>query len=308
MALKFGLHTRPYNISMPELMHLWRHGEDAGFDWISVFDHFYAGSAAGKHRPNYECLTALAALAATTQRVRVGCMAACMLYRHPSLFAKAAVTIDHISGGRAEFGLGAGWLEEEFRDFGYDFPPIGKRLDHLEEAIRIIRALFEQPAVTFEGACYQLHDAVCLPKPLQSRLPLWIGGLGERRTLHLAARYADGWNVHDVGPAVFAHKNQVLDHWCEQENRDPATIRRSLNIGFQMGADPVSAERKRQAVMKALPALRAEGELLGTAAEARDRIGQYADAGAGQINIGVGPPVDWDALAAFTEEVMPHFN
>lgn len=306
--MKFGLHTRPHSIAMPDLMRLWRYGEASGFDWISVFDHFYGGSAAGKPLPTFECLTTMAALAATTERVRVGCMVACMLYRPPSVFAKAAVTIDHISGGRSEFGLGAGWLEEEFRDFGYDFPPVGERLDCLEEAICVLRALFEQPEATFHGRHYCLRDAVCRPKPLQARLPLWIGGLGERRTLHLAARHADGWNVHDVAPDVFRHKSRILDRWCEEEGRDPGMIRRSLNVGFLMAADEATAEERRRAATATLGERRAGGELFGTVPEVTDRIGQYRDAGVEQINIGVGPPVDWDALAAFIEEVAPQFR
>jgi alkanesulfonate monooxygenase SsuD/methylene tetrahydromethanopterin reductase-like flavin-dependent oxidoreductase (luciferase family) len=176
---------------MAELQRAWRFGEAAGFDWISVFDHFYGASAAGKGLPTYECLTTLAALATTTTRVRVGCMTVCMLFRHPGVLAKAAVTIDHLSGGRAELGLGAGWLEEEFRDFGLEFPPIGERLDRLEEGVRVVRELLRGQPVTFAGRFYRLREAVCAPRPLQASLPLWVGGHGDR-TLRIAARHADG--------------------------------------------------------------------------------------------------------------------
>ena len=308
MSLKFGLHTRPVSISMEGLLALWQFGERAGFDWISVFDHFYGGSPRGKSDPTFECLTTMAALAAATSRVRIGCMAACMLYRHPSILAKAAVTIDHISGGRAEFGLGAGWMEEEFVDFGYTFPPIGQRLSQLEEGIQILRSLFCDEQTSFQGKYYQLDNAVCAPKPIQTSLPLWIGGLGEKRTLRIAARHADGWNVHDIGPALFAHKNTVLNQWCALEGRDPATLRRSINLGFQMGADEHSAEKKKAALVALLPEIRREGELMGGPQEVIERIGSYQEAGVEQINIGLPPPVDWEALQAFTEEVMPRFR
>jgi F420-dependent oxidoreductase-like protein len=306
MPLRFGLHTRPYGLPMPELRRAWRFGEAAGFDWVSVFDHFYGASAAGKALPTYECLTTLAALAVTTERVRVGCMTVCVPFRHPGLLAKAAVTIDHLSGGRAELGLGAGWLEEEFRDFGFDFPPIGERLDRLEEGVRIVRALFTGEPVTFEGRHYRLRQAVCAPRPVQSPLPLWIGGHGDR-TLSIAARYAQGWNAHDIGPGVVRRKNEALDRWCEREGRDPRALARSVNLGFQMGADAASAARKREPVDR-LPEARREGELVGTPRQVVDRLGEYRQAGVGQVNLGVPPPVDWEALSAFVEEVMPAFR
>lgn len=310
MTIRFGLHTRPHDISMEDLRQLWRYAEDVGFDWISVYDHFYAGNLVRHKRtqPVFETVATLAALAATTRRVRVGCLVFCVPYRNPCLLAKAAITIDHISGGRAEIGLGAGWFEEEFREFGYSFPPLADRLDHLEEAIQIIRSLLRDERTTFHGRHYQVTNAVCAPKPLQSAMHLWVGGMGEKRTLGIAARYADGWNAYDIAPGVFRHKSQVLDKWCERVGRDPAGIPRTLNLGFYMGADERSAEQKRRAIFAGMDDALREGQLVGTARDVTDRVGEYMAAGVHQINVAVPPPVDWDALHAFVENVMPVFG
>jgi alkanesulfonate monooxygenase SsuD/methylene tetrahydromethanopterin reductase-like flavin-dependent oxidoreductase (luciferase family) len=249
----------------------------------------------------------MAALAVTTERVRVGCMTVCMLFRHPGLLAKSAVTIDHLSGGRAEFGLGAGWIEEEFVDFGYEFPPVPERLDRLEEGVQIVRELLKGEPVTFSGRFHQLRKAVCAPRPVQASLPLWIGGHSDR-TLQIAVRHAHGWNAHDVGPRFLRRKNDALDRLCEVEGRDPGSLARSINLGFHMGADALSAGRKREAVYARLPEARRHGELVGTARQVVDRLGEYVEAGIGQVNLGLPPPIDWDALAAFTEEVMPTFG
>jgi alkanesulfonate monooxygenase SsuD/methylene tetrahydromethanopterin reductase-like flavin-dependent oxidoreductase (luciferase family) len=306
-TLRFGLHTRPYGQPVTELQRAWRWGEAAGFDWISVFDHFYGASAAGKQLPTYECLTSMAALAVTTERVRVGCMTVCVPFRHPGILAKAAVTIDHLSGGRAELGLGAGWMEEEFVDFGYEFPGIAERLDRLEEGMQVVRELFTGEPVTFSGRFNQLREAVCAPRPLQVALPLWVGGHSDR-TLQIAVRHANGWNAHDVGPRFVRRRNVALDGLCEKEGRDPRSLARSINLGFHMGADAASASRKREALFSRLTEGQRHGQLVGTPRDIVARLGEYVEAGIGQVNLGVPPPVDWEALAVFTQEVIPAFR
>jgi F420-dependent oxidoreductase-like protein len=310
MAMRFGLHTRPHDASMDALRRLWQYAEEAGFDWLSVYDHpFYAGNLLRhlRSQPVFESVAALAVMAATTRRARLGCIVFCVPYRNPCLLAKSAVTIDHISGGRFEVGLGAGWFEAEFREFGYGFPPLADRLDQLEEAIQVIRSLFQDERTTFHGRHYQVTDAICAPKPIQRSMPIWVGGMGERRTLAIAARYADGWNAYDLGPGAFRHKSRVLDTWCEKMGRDPATIPRTLNLGFYMGADEATAERKRRAIFATMDEALREGQIVGTARQVADRMGEYAAAGVHQINVTVPPPVDWDALHAFVEGVMRVF-
>lgn len=307
MAIDVGLHTGPQEISMDDLRRVWTRADDAGFRWISVWDHFYANPLRERTEPCFEGVAAMAALAALTKRVEVGCLMFCALYRSPALLAKAAVTIDHISGGRANLGVGAGWLQEEFEDFGYRFPPIGERFEHMEEALKIIRALFEEDSVTFEGRHYRVTNAVCSPRPVQKRLPLWVGGRGPKRTPQMAARYADGFNVPYVSPEDFKARQEVVDRTCEEIGRDPASVKRTVNLGFYMGADAKAAERNREGTKRMDPTMLG-GMIVGTADEAIERMEKFVAAGAQGINIATRPPIDWDAFEAFIENVLPHFH
>jgi F420-dependent oxidoreductase-like protein len=302
MAIRLGIHTGPQDLEMDELVRLWRRADQAGFHWISVWDHFYANPLVDRAHPCFEGVAAMTALAATTQRVRVGCLVFCALFRNPGLLAKAAVTVDHLSGGRAELGIGAGWFEQEFREFGYGFPPLGERLDQLEEALWIVRSLLRDPVTSFKGRYYELEGAVCAPKP-RGRLRIWVGGRGERRTPRLAARFADGFNVPYLSPEDYRGRLEALDRACEAQGRDPATIERSVNVGFYMSADPRQAEQRKQA----LGHLGRAGMLVGTVQETVDRIGEYERAGAQGLNIAFRPPIDWDAFETFIAEVLPHF-
>ena len=198
---RIGMHAGPQDLAVEELKKLWRTADENGFHWVSVWDHFYANPLVDRNNPCFEGVAAMSALAALTENVQVGCLVFCALFRPPGVLAKAAVTVDHLSGGRAQIGIGAGWLEEEFREFGYGFPPLGKRLDQLEEALAVIRSLLNDDETTFHGDYYQLEGAVCGPKPVNGKLPIWVGGRGKNRTPQLAARYADGFNMPYLPPA-----------------------------------------------------------------------------------------------------------
>ena len=229
-------------------------------------------------------------------------------YRNPGLLAKSVTTIDHISNGRAECGIGAGWNEPEYRAFGYDFPGVGTREDQLEEYAAVLRLMFDQPVADFEGAHYALRGAVNNPRPRRGRLPLWIGGAGEKRTLRTAARYADGWNAPYLDPTEWRRKNEVLDRWCDSVGRDGTQIARTINVGFYMGADAagVAAAQERYRSEWAADTRGFTGFLLGTPARAADTANAYREAGVERLNIAVrGGPYDWDALSAFAEEVIP---
>jgi F420-dependent oxidoreductase-like protein len=308
MKLRLGIHIGPQNIEMEEVRRVWRFA-DEHLDWISTWDHLYEAPYVDGESPEFEAATLMAAMATDTQRVRVGALVFCMLYRNPGLLAKCFTTIDHLSNGRLEIGLGAGWHHQEFEAYGYEFPPIGQRMDMLEEGTRAIRALLTQPRTDFDGRYYQLHNAACYPKPVQAHVPIWIGGRGEKRTLRIAARHADGWNAAYIGADDFAHKGKVLDDWCEKEGRDPATIERGVNLGFYMGADAAGAAAARARLAQHWsPAAEATGgHLVGAPSEAVDRLGRFVDAGAGRLNIAIRPPVDWQALHAFVKEVAPKF-
>jgi F420-dependent oxidoreductase-like protein len=304
MAIKIGVHTGPQDLEMGELMRLWRRADEAGFHWISVWDHFYANPLVDRSHACFEGVASMAALAASTTRVRVGCLVFCALFRNPGLLAKAAVSIDHLSGGRAELGIGAGWFEEEFREFGYGFPPLGERLDRLEEALQIVRSLLRDPVTHFKGRHYQIEGAVCSPRPLNPGLRIWVGGRGERRTPRLAARYADGFNVPYLSPEDYHKRLEALDRACEEIGRDPSAIDRSVNVGFYLSVDPKRAAEHKEV----LGHLGRAGMLVGGMQEAVDRIGAYERAGAQGLNIAFRPPIDWGAFEAFIDQVLPHFH
>src|SRR5438105_1402565 len=224
----FGVHTGLQHTSTDELVGLWHRIEAMGFEWISIWDHFYAADMSG----NAECLegvAAHAALACSTERVRCGSLVYCIGYRHPAVLANAIATIDQLSHGRADLGLGAGWSQLEYDAYGIPFPPVAIRLDQLEEAAACVRGLLREETTTFSGEWFQLREARCEPRPVQPALPIWIGGGGERRTLRIAARFADGWNVPFVAPEEFARKRGVLHQHCEAVGRDPAEIRCAVN-------------------------------------------------------------------------------
>ena len=308
MAVSLGVHIGQQNLASAELRALWRRLDAAGVDWISVWDHFYEAPFQDGSQPHYEALATLGALAADTTRARIGCLVFYVGYRNPALLAKAATTLDHLSGGRFELGLGAGWHIHEASAYGYPFPDIGTRLDMLDEGAAVVRRLLQEPRVTFSGRHFQVDDAVCAPKPLQDRLPLWIGGLGERRTLEVAARRADGWNAAYVSAAEFGRLSQVLDHWCEAEGRDPASIRRGVNIAFHMALDAAGLDRERTKIAADWGA-QAEritgGALLCTPSEAAERVHEYVANGAASVNVALRAPWNQDALDVYVEEVMP---
>lgn len=308
MPLSLGVHVGQQNMTMDEMRALWRTLDQSGVDWISTWDHFYEAPPKNGTEPHFEALTTLGALAAETQNARIGCLVFYIGYRNPALLAKAATTLDHITNGRFELGLGAGWHIWEATAYGYAFPDIGTRLDMLDEAAQLIRRLLTEERTTYNGKHFQAVDASCLPRPVQSRLPIWIGGLGEKRTLKLVADHADGWNAAYLSPEEFGRLNEVLNHWCEEEARDPKSIRRGVNVMFNLGVDEEDVERQRRQIVEdwgdMAPRI-SGGALLCTPDQAVDRLAEYQRAGAEEINIALRAPWHEDALDAYLTEVMP---
>ncbi|GIW16692.1 MAG: luciferase-like hypothetical protein [Tepidiforma sp.] len=257
-----------------ETLAIARHAEATGWDGVYYADHFMPNDA-DVSAPVGECWTTLAALAAAVPRIRIGPLVTGNTYRHPAVLAKMAATVDIISGGRLVLGLGAGWQENEHRAYGIEFSTVGGRLSRLEEACHVITSLFANRRTTFAGRYYQLTDAPLEPKPVQSPVPLLIGGGGEQRTLRIAARYANEWNVWGT-PEVLARKGQILDRYCEDLGRDPRTIRRSAQALLVMTDDRSVIER-----------VRASGRpvLGGTGPELRALVEQYAEAGVNELII-----------------------
>ena len=285
----FGVHTGLQRTSTDELRALWRRIEDAGYGWISIWDHFYSADLTGAA----DCLEAVsmhAALACSTTRVRCGSLVYSVGYRHPAVLANAAATIDHLSGGRADLGVGAGWSQLEYDAYGIPFPPVGARMDQLEEAIQCVRGLLHDEVTSFSGEWFSLHEARCEPRPVQPKLPIWIGGGGEKRTLRIAARFADGWNVPFVAPEVFAAKRAVLHRHCEDVGRDPGEVTCAVNVGLAWREEDIEPQFGNLRT-QVLP-----GVLRGSEDEVVDRVGRYVDAGADQVNIAIRTPFDPDAL------------
>ncbi|MBN9102833.1 MAG: LLM class F420-dependent oxidoreductase [Pseudonocardia sp.] len=227
--LRFGLKLSQA-ATLDTLRSVWHVADDSGFDHCWNMDHF-ASLGPDDGLDIFEAWTLLAGMAALTSRTRIGCSVTGNTYRHPAVLAKAAVTVDQLSGGRLEFGIGAGWAENEHTMLGLPFGTAGDRADRLEEALPVIRSLWTAPRTTFTGRHYRLIDAVAEPKPVQSpHPPIWIGGTGRRRTLRMAAEHAAVWNSPGGTPGQVSELSAVLDRHCADIGRDPSEIRRSVQI------------------------------------------------------------------------------
>lgn len=291
----FGVHVGLQQTSTHELQQVWRRIEDLGFGWISVWDHFYGATLRPDDADCLEAVSMHTLLAATTSRVEVGCLVYCIGYRHPAVLAKAVTAVDQVSGGRAAIGLGAGWAQLEYEIYGMPFASAGVRLDQLEEGVQVVRGLLHDEVTSFSGKWFQITEARNEPRPVQRHLPVWIGGGGEKRTLRIAAQYADGWNVPFIAPDDFAHKCQVLDRHCEAIGRDPRAIRRAVNVGLAF-----TEESLVQQFGNIAPYVR-PGVLIGGNAQIVERIDEYVAAGADQVNIALRAPFHLDALEQFAQ-------
>jgi len=239
--------------------------ENLGFDSIWVYDHFHTVPEPTQE-PTYEAWTLMAALAVATERVRLGQMCTCNGYRSPSYLAKVAASIDAISGGRVEMGIGGGWYEHEYLAYGYPFPKPSIRLGQLDEAVQIMRLMWTEDEASFAGDHYTINGAICQPKPVQPNgIPMWIAGGGEQLTLRTAAKYADYTNFGG-SLEVFSHKSEVLAEHCETVGRDFGEITRSANFNVVIGSDAVAVDAK-----VAASALRA-GTVLDDGQAAVDRM------------------------------------
>jgi probable F420-dependent oxidoreductase len=305
--MRIGVHTGLQYTTTDELQALWRRIEGLGFDWISIWDHFYSGDAtvsadgvkSGSH--SLEAVTTHTGVALATERVRCGSLVYCALYRHPAVLANTMATLDHLSHGRVTLGLGAGWHQAEFEAYGLEFPPAPVRLRILEEAIECVRLLLTCEVANFEGEHFRLVDARCDPKPVQEHLPIWVGGGGEKVSLRIAAVHADGWNVAFVPPDVYRRKVEVLGEHCARAGRDPADIEKTVNLPLAWTEDDL----RRQ--FAGIADYVRPAALLGSAQQMVDHIGRYADAGAETVIVALRAPFDVDALDRFGAEVLPAF-
>ena len=266
---------RPWN----EVVELAHHCEASGWDGIYFADHFMPNSADDEPHdgPTLECWSVVAALAAVTERLRLGTLVCGNTYRHPAVLANIAAAVDNISGGRLVLGLGAGWQVNEHRAYGIELWDTKTRLDRFEEACAVVTGLLGGSRATFAGEHYELRDAPNHPGPVNGHIPLLVGGGGEQRTLRVAARYADEWNIWS-SPELFAQKSAVLAQRCAEIERDPATITHSTQALLFLSTDESWLADKRSADLGRV-------SIIGTPAEVTDIVGAYRDAGVDELII-----------------------
>ncbi len=275
--MRVDVETSQQHVTWEELTARIRFVEQAGFDGVWIFDHFKPLYADPKG-PCFEGWTALAAIAALTSRIRIGTLVTGITYRHPSILATEAVTVDHISNGRLEYAIGAAWFDGEHRELGVDFPPTRERIHMLEDAINIYKLLTTEEDVTYQGRHFSLDNATYLPRPVQSPYPpLWIGASGEQVMLPLVGRTADAW--HTFGNRRdLARKWDIVRAAAEKAGRNPADIRRSTNISIS----------------------KPWGEV-------RDRAAAYRDLGL-DVLIVSWPSEGWERIEEFVADVLPELK
>ncbi len=310
--MRFGLFSSLTNTAWPQVLALWRHIEATGWDVACVTDHFMPNT---KERVGdvLECWSTLSALAAVVPRLGVGTIVVGNTYRHPAIVAKMAANVDIVSGGRLLLGMGAAWQQNEHDAYGLPFGTVGERLERLDEACQVIKLLWTQDRTTFEGRYYRLHDAPCMPKPVQRPHPeLMIGGGGERVTLRLVAKHADHWNVWG-GPATLAHKGKILDQHCAELGRDTKALRRSVNMPLLISDDRDEVARLAAAVSRRMgfPDLLTEDLVLaGPVTAVRDKLARLREAGVETLFVpSMFLPQDpRPVLDRFMSEVAPAFR
>jgi F420-dependent oxidoreductase-like protein len=260
------------------IIELATHCEQTGWDGVYIADHFMPNGPGPEplDGDTLECWSVLAALAALVPRVQLGSLVSSVTYRHPAVLANIAAATDQVSGGRLTLGVGAGWQLNEHAAYGIELGTVRERLDRFDEAVQILTALLSEPRTSFAGQYFQLQDAPNQPGPVHGRLPLLVGGGGERRTMRIAARYADHWNCWST-PDVLAHKVSVLRAHCGDLGRDPAEIHVSTQAALYLSTDQDWLDERRRQLAGRHPAI------IGTPAEVTDIVRQYAEAGADEL-------------------------
>ena len=279
----FGLHLPNYTFpgTPPErlferIVEQASAAEAAGFELVTVMDHFYQIRGVGSETdPMLEAYTTLAALSQRTSKVRLGTLVTGVTYRNPAILAKMVTTLDVLSGGRAILGIGAAWNEDEHRGYGVDFPPVRERMDRLDEALTICRAMFTEERPSFEGRYYRIDQALNVPRPIQPGGPkVIVGGGGEQRTLKIAAKHADMTHWFPLGLETLNHKNEVLVQHCEAIGRDPATIERTMAAPVLLAVD----EARGAELLARLPPER-RAAVATTPEQGAEALRPYLDAG-----------------------------
>ncbi len=309
----------PVEEHWPTMLGVARDAESLGFDSVWVYDHFHTVPEPTQE-VTYEAWTMMAALAAATDTIRLGQMCTCNTYRPPSYLAKVAASIDVISGGRLEMGIGAGWYEHEHDGYGYPFLPPGERLGMLREGVEIMKAMWTEDVVTYEGEYYELKGAICQPKPLQDpHIPIWVAGGGEKVTLNIAARHAQYTNFGGDSLDSFKHKSEILEGHCAEVGTDFGAITRSANFNVLCAETEQGVEQKKTWLLehleKYVPKDKAErmvrlfDDTSGTPEQIIEWLGEYREAGLGYAIIQfTDTAYDRSGLDLFAKDVIPAFR
>lgn len=290
--MDLGIQIEPqFGFKFEEAVAITLDAERAGFTRLWVSDHLFLDPDAA----NTDCLEAwslLAALAVRTERIRIGPMVTAQSYRNPALLAKIASTVDVMSTGRLDFGLGAGWKEVEYRAYGYDFPDAPTRVTQMIETLEICTRMWKEERATYRGKHYRIENALCSPKPMQKPLPIWIGG-SKPRVMRAAAKYGHAFNltVSASGPGDLPDRLRELEEACRAEKRDPKTLLRSAFLLACVGKTRAEAEQRLDQLAARAKTDRAgflrlrPGLLFGTADDVAEKLRSYAEKGIGHVNI-----------------------
>ncbi len=315
--MRFALMMEPQvGLSYAEQLELARLAERVGFEAFFRSDHYrsFPGPAG---RPTTDAWTVVAGLARDTERIRLGVLVSPVTFRHPGSFAKVVTTVDEMSGGRIEVGCGAGWNDDEHRELGLPFPEIRERADLLEDELAILHGLWEEPdGWSFDGKQVSIREAKFHPKPVQRpHPPIIVGGEGSPRSLRLAARYADEYNMSSSDPAACAAAYHRLDDACREVGRDPATVARSVMAGVLLGRDQAEMDRRVAAQLEFVGADPGDAKawldkrrprwVAGTPDEARAKVAEFEAAGAQRIMLQDLLPLDHAMIELAAEVLFP---
>ena len=316
MAMKFGIFVPQgwrmdlVGISDPveayeTMTRVAQEADTLGFESIWLFDHFHTVPTPTQE-VTFECWTSTAALARDTKRVRIGQLVTCNSYRNPALLAKMASTVDVLSKGRLDFGVGAGWYGNEYQAYGYDYPEAPERLRSLRDAVQVILKMWTENEAVFEGKYHQVHGAINQPKGVQKpHIPLLIGGGGEQVTLKLVAQYGDACNIGHLNPEELVRKFSILKKHCDDVGRDYNSIKRTVLYNCAIGETDAEAMAKTGYYVRNVPAgqLR-ERALVGTPDAIRKRLVEIEQAGAQEVIIFMQDSKDIEPVRMFAQECM----
>ena len=308
-AVKFGIAVPQIGASWSEVLEFAEAADRLGFDSLWAVDHFFG--VPDPTVPIFEGWTEIAALASVTRSIRLGHLVLCVGYRQPSLVAKMAATLDHVSNGRFVLGLGAGWYDAEFKAYGFTFPSIGTRLRQLDETAAIIRRLWTDEPVSYFGEQFHVEDAYCRPRPVQQPYPpILIGGSGERVLLKLVAEHADVWNNLGLAHRDLPRKLEKLRQHCDSLKRDFDAIEISQQTLAAIGASESEARAASERVRAELPFLSGGEDLIiaGTPDECIARVRRTVEMGATTLIMSFGRRPRLEALEIFAREVIPAFR